>query len=67
MIIFAVWERFFAPVTFIHYSLLLDRTVFGACILSATLFVSFFCLNSYFSSLLQVVNDLSVTDVSYVV
>ena len=67
MIIFAVWERFFAPVTFIPYSLLLDRTVFGACILSATLFVSFYCWNSYFSSFLQVVNDLSVTDASYVV
>ena len=67
MTCFAVWERFFALVTFIPYSLLLDRTVFGACILSATLFVSFSCWNSYFSSLLQVVNDLSVTDASYVV
>ena len=67
MIVFAVWERFFAPVTFIPYSLLLDRTVFGACILSATLFVSFYCWNSYFSSFLQVVNDLSVTDASYIV
>ncbi len=67
IIIFAVWERFFVPVTFIPYSLLLDRTVFGACILSATLFISFFCWNSYFSSFLQVVNDLSVTHASYVV
>ncbi|KAI4132168.1 MAG: hypothetical protein LQ338_000834 [Usnochroma carphineum] len=67
IIIFAAWERFFAPVTFIPYSLLLDRTVFGACIVSATLFVSFYCWNSYFSSFLQVVNDLSVTKASYVV
>ena len=67
MIVFAVWERFFTPVTFIPYSLLLDRTAFGACILSATLFVSFYCWNSYFSSFLQVVNGLSVTDASYVV
>ncbi|KAG6999328.1 MFS general substrate transporter [Physcia stellaris] len=67
IILFAIWERFFAPVTFIPYSLLLDRTVFGACILSATLFVSYSCWNSYFSSFLQVVNDLSVTDASYVV
>lgn len=67
MIIFAVWERFFAPATFIPYSLLLDRTVFGACILSMTLFFSYYCWNSYFSSFLQVVNDLSVTDASYVV
>ena len=67
IILFAIWERFFAPVTFIPYSLLLDRTVFGACILSATLFISYACWSSYFSSFLQVVNDLSVTDASYVV
>lgn len=35
--------------------------------LSATLYVSFFCWNSYFSSFLQVVNNLSVADASYVV
>ncbi|KAL8945035.1 MAG: hypothetical protein Q9216_000019 [Gyalolechia sp. 2 TL-2023] len=67
LILFAVWERFFAPITFIPYSLLLDRTVFGACILSATLFFSFACWGSYFSSFLQVVNYLSVTNASYVV
>lgn len=67
MIIFAVWEKIFAPVTFIPYSLLLDRTVLGACILSATLFLSYSCWSSYFSSFLQVVNDLSITHASYVV
>ena len=67
MIIFVIWERFFAPVTFIPYSLHLDRTVFGACILAATLYISYYCWNSYFSSFLQVVNDLSVSDASYVV
>ena len=67
IIAFTVWERFFAPVTFIPYSLLLDRTVLGACFLSFTLFLSYWCWNSYFSSFLQVVNNLSVTDASYVV
>ncbi|MDI1486015.1 MAG: hypothetical protein OHK93_004204 [Ramalina farinacea] len=67
LILFAVWEKFLAPVTFIPYSLLLDWTVLGACILSATLFVSYSCWTSYFSSFLQVVNDLSVSDASYVV
>ena len=67
IILFAIWERFFAPVTFIPYGLLLDRTVLGACILSTILFLSYFCWNSYFSSFLQVVNDLSVTEASYVV
>ncbi|KAL8951288.1 MAG: hypothetical protein Q9222_002726 [Ikaeria aurantiellina] len=67
IIAFAVWEKFFAPATFIPYSLLLDRTVLGACILSSTFFLSYFIWSSYFSSFLQVVNDLSVADASYVV
>jgi MFS family permease len=67
IIIFALWERFLAPATFIPYSILLNRTIFGACILSATLYVSFYCWNIYFSSFLQVVNDLSITQASYVV
>ncbi|OAL48126.1 MFS general substrate transporter [Pyrenochaeta sp. DS3sAY3a] len=64
---FVVWEKFFAPVTFIPYSLLLNRNVFGACMLSFTLFLSYFCWAAYFSSFLQVVNGLSVTHASYVV
>ncbi|KAM5432754.1 hypothetical protein MferCBS31731_007378 [Microsporum ferrugineum] len=64
---FVVWERYYAPITFVPYSILLDRTVLGSCILSATLFVSFWCWNSFFSSYLQVVNDLSVENASYVV
>jgi MFS family permease len=63
---FAYWEKYFAPITFIPYALLLDRTVLGACILSATLFVSYFCWSSYFTSFLQVVSGLSVTEASYV-
>ena len=66
IIVFILWERFFAPVTFIPYSLLLDRTVFGACVLSATLFISYYCWASLFSSFLMVVNNLSITDASYV-
>ncbi|KAF2001390.1 siderophore iron transporter mirB [Amniculicola lignicola CBS 123094] len=67
IISFAVWEKFFAPVTFFPYSLLLDRTVLGACLLSMCLFISFFCWSSFFSSFLQVVNNLSVEKASYVV
>lgn len=41
LIFFAIYERYIAKVTFIPYSLLLDRTVFGACMLSMTMFISF--------------------------
>ncbi|CAI6095397.1 unnamed protein product [Clonostachys chloroleuca] len=66
IIAFAVWEKWFAPVTFIPYSLLTDRTVLGACILASTTFVSFYIWNSYFTSFLQVVNGLTITQSSYV-
>ncbi|PNP51106.1 hypothetical protein THARTR1_08334 [Trichoderma harzianum] len=67
IILFAVWERYYATITFVSYSIFLDRTVLGACILSATLFISFWCWNSFFSSYLQVVDNLSIENASYVV
>ncbi|UNI17475.1 hypothetical protein JDV02_003815 [Purpureocillium takamizusanense] len=67
IIAFALWEQFFAPVTFIPFSLLVDRNMVGACILGTVLFISYFCWFSLFSSFLQVVNDLTVTEASYVV
>ncbi|KAK4081206.1 uncharacterized protein Triagg1_2738 [Trichoderma aggressivum f. europaeum] len=67
IILFAVWERYYATITFVSYSIFLDRTVLGACILSSTLFISFWCWNSFFSSYLQVVNNLSIENASYVV
>ncbi|KAF7556922.1 hypothetical protein G7Z17_g992 [Cylindrodendrum hubeiense] len=67
IIAFALWEKFFAPVTFIPYSLLLDRNMMGGCALGVVLFISYFCWTSFFSSFLQVVNGLSVSEASYVV
>jgi MFS family permease len=67
LIAFGVWERFYAPVSFIPWKFLQDRTGLGACILSLTLFLSLSCWAAYFSSILQVVNGLDVTRASYVV
>lgn len=67
IISFVVWERYYATITFVSYSIFLDRTVLGACILSSALFISFWCWNSFFSSYLQVVNNLSIENASYVV
>lgn len=66
MIAFVIWEKYFAAITFMPHSLLLDRTVLGACLLSATLFMSYSLWFSYLSSFLQVVKDLSVEQASYV-
>lgn len=59
-------EKYFAEKSFIPWQLLRDRTVIGACLLSWTLFFSYMCWGMYFGSILQVVNDLSVTKASYV-
>ncbi len=66
LIAFAIFEKYFSPKTFIPFDLLTDRTVLGACILSATLFISFYIWDSYFISFLQVVNNLTLTQASYV-
>ncbi|KAK4223695.1 putative siderophore iron transporter [Podospora fimiseda] len=63
---FAVYEKFYAPKTFIPYELLTDRTVLGACVLAGNLFISFYIWNSFFGSFLQVVNGLDITKTSYV-
>ncbi|OTB03472.1 hypothetical protein M426DRAFT_321832 [Hypoxylon sp. CI-4A] len=61
-----VWERFFAPVKFMPWELLKDRTVLGACVLSAVLFVEYYIWTAYFSSFLQVVLNLNVTQTGYI-
>ena len=66
LVAFALFEKYIAPKTFIPYELLTDRTVLGACILSAVLFVEFYIWDSYFTSFLQVVNNLTITQTSYV-
>lgn len=64
---FGCWEKFLAKKSFIPWKLMQDRTVIGACLLSFTLFFSYTCWGLYFSSILQVVNNLSITHASYVI
>lgn len=66
LVSFGLYESFIAPVPFIKYDLLKDRTVIGAFMLDGTYQVSYYCWNSYFSSFLQVVNNLSVSEAGYV-
>ncbi|KAF3052696.1 hypothetical protein E8E11_007085 [Didymella keratinophila] len=66
LLAFPIWEKFFAPVTFIPYELLLDRTVFAAGCMFVCVFFNSSVWGSYFSSMLQVVWNLSVTEASYV-
>ncbi|KAK2746929.1 MFS siderochrome iron transporter 1 [Onygenales sp. PD_40] len=63
---FGFYEKYVAPVCFIPFNLLVDRTVLGACILAGSIFVSFYIWDAYFISFLQVVDDLNVTQSSYI-
>lgn len=66
LIAFGLWEVYLAPVPFLNYKFLTDRTVVGACLLSATYQISYYCWASYFSSFLQVVNDASIARAGYI-
>lgn len=66
LIIFPFYEKFWAPKSFIPWTLLRDRTIFGCCLTIRSLFFGFYCWDLYFNSFLQVVFDLDVTQVGYV-
>ena len=67
IICFVVWEWKFAPVTFIPFHLLKDRTILGCSAIAAILFVEFYIWNTYFSSFLQVVPGLNLVQSGYVI
>ncbi|KAI5459006.1 major facilitator superfamily domain-containing protein [Mariannaea sp. PMI_226] len=66
LVAFALNELYLAPVPFLTFHFLTDRTLVGACLLSMTYQISYYCWNSYFTSFLQVVNYLSVAEAGYV-
>ncbi|CAO3599335.1 unnamed protein product [Absidia cylindrospora] len=66
LIVFVVYEAFVAPTPLFNLKLLSDRTVIGACLLNATYQISYYCWANYFTSFLQVVNDLSLAEAGYV-
>ncbi|OAA68549.1 Major facilitator superfamily domain, general substrate transporter [Niveomyces insectorum RCEF 264] len=66
IIVFVVYEKFFAPVTFIPVSLLADRTVFFAGLMLVFVFFNSTVWGSYFTSMLLVVWNQSVTQTTYI-
>ncbi|GME51750.1 putative abc multidrug transporter protein [Neofusicoccum parvum] len=65
-IAFGIWEKWFSPVSFVPFHLLVDRTVLPACLLSSCLFIASSCWSSYFSSFLQVALYQSISQAGYV-
>ncbi|KIW00966.1 uncharacterized protein PV09_07488 [Verruconis gallopava] len=66
LLIFGLYEVYVAKSPFLNYRFLTDRTVIGACLFDATYQISYYCWNSYFTSFLQVVCNLSVANAGYV-
>ncbi|KAH8199553.1 hypothetical protein TruAng_006304 [Truncatella angustata] len=66
LFVFLLWENFFAPVPLLNFELLKNRTVIGACLLDATYQISYYCWANYYTSFLQVVNDLTLAEAGYV-
>ncbi|OGM42537.1 MFS siderochrome iron transporter MirB [Aspergillus bombycis] len=66
LVLFALYQVYLAPVPFMKHTYLLNRTVLGACLLDFVYQMAYYCWNSYFTSFLQVVNNLSVAEAGYV-
>ncbi|KAL4946521.1 siderophore iron transporter mirB [Aspergillus oleicola] len=66
MVLFGLYQAYWAPMPFLKYEFLTDRTVLGACLIDATYQASYYCWNSYFNSFLQVVANLEVAEAGYV-
>ncbi|KAJ9164879.1 MFS general substrate transporter [Coniochaeta hoffmannii] len=66
LVIFGLFETLLAPTPMLNFSSLANRTVVGACLLDATYQISYYCWANYFTSFLQVVNNLSISEAGYV-
>lgn len=66
IIFFAVYERYLAPVTFIPWALMKDRTVFFTFSMIASLYTAWYIWDSYFYSMLIVVFNQSVSHATYI-
>ncbi|CBF83286.1 hypothetical protein AN3160.2 [Aspergillus nidulans FGSC A4] len=63
---FAIWEKWLAPVPLFEWRLLTNRTIIGAVLLDATYQLSNYCWSYYFTSWLQVNNNLTIATANYI-
>ncbi|KAI0020853.1 MFS general substrate transporter [Xylariomycetidae sp. FL0641] len=64
MVLFVFHERR-TERPFLKFSLLCSRNVAGACLLFISIFVAYFSWDGYYTSYLQVVHDLDITQAGY--
>ncbi|CAI4215650.1 unnamed protein product [Parascedosporium putredinis] len=65
IIAFVIWERFFAPVTFIPWRLIKNRTVFFTYTMMASLYTAWYLWDNYFYSVLIVLFNTDIQDATY--
>ncbi|KFG78297.1 siderochrome-iron transporter [Metarhizium anisopliae] len=63
--VFAAWEKWFARTHFIRWELFRQRTVLGACCMSALSYFSFYSWDLNFYSFVLVVYNLGYSDTGY--
>ncbi|CAO3588870.1 unnamed protein product [Absidia cylindrospora] len=66
IIAFGIWEKWGAPVTFIPWSLMMDRTVFFTYTMAVSLYLAWYLWDSFFYSYLIVVYRLTVSQATYI-
>ncbi|PPJ53257.1 hypothetical protein CBER1_11965 [Cercospora berteroae] len=66
VVVFVLWERFFAPIQFAPWHILTNRTVMGANIVQLSSAMSFGIWASFMNPFTQIVYGLSVAEAGYV-
>ncbi|OAP60323.1 MFS transporter, SIT family, siderophore-iron:H+ symporter [Fonsecaea erecta] len=66
VIAFAVWEAKFAPITFVPWELLKNRTVIFTYTMAASLYTAWYIWDNYFYSLLIVLFNQTVVHATYI-
>lgn len=66
IIAFTMWEKYLAPVTFIPWHLIANRTVFFTYAMVVVIYCAWYIWDSYFYSLLIVVFRQTVTHATYI-
>ncbi|KAF2702846.1 alpha/beta-hydrolase [Pleomassaria siparia CBS 279.74] len=66
VIIFGVWEAKFAPITFVPWPLLKNRTVIFTYTMAASMYIGWYIWDSYLYSLLIVLFDQTITHATYI-
>jgi MFS family permease len=66
VVAFGLWENYGAPVTFVPWELLKNRTVIFTYVMAGALYIGWYTWNSYFYSLLVVFYNQTIVHATYV-